>query len=262
MHSYLQEILTHKQHEIEVLYRNEQLVKELTHFKKTPIKKVSSVFKQQLSTPGLNVIAEIKRKSPSKGALAEIQDPVALAITYANAGCAAISVLTDAFRFSGSMDDLKKIKAHVNCPILRKDFMMDEIQLMETALSGASAVLLIVAVLGEQTKAFLTLCRQLGLDALVEVHTREEIDIAVAAGAEIIGVNNRNLETFHVDVNHAKQLVQYLPYDIIKVSESGIHDVQTAQSFYEVGYHAVLLGEALVTAAHPDMFIKQLKDIV
>lgn len=261
MHSYLREILEHKKHEIEVLYHDEYLVRQLTDFKKTPARKMSSIFKQQLSVPGLNVIAEVKRKSPSKGALAEIKDPVALAASYANAGCSAISVLTDSFGFAGSMEDLKKIVSYVNCPVLRKDFIMDEIQLIEAASSGASAVLLIVAVLGDHTKILLNTCHQLGLDALVEVHTEAEIGIAVASGADIIGVNNRNLETFHVDTNHAKQLIRYLPREVIKVAESGIHDIETAQSFYEVGYDAVLLGEALVTASHPDVFIRKLKEI-
>ena len=261
MHSYLKEILDHKQREVDALYRDAELVQQLADFKQQPTKVVSSQFKKNLSAPGLNVIAEVKRKSPSKGALADIKDPVALATCYADAGCAAISVLTDPFGFAGSMTDLKRIVAAVNCPVLRKDFMIDEIQLMETALAGASAVLLIVAVLGEQTKALLAMCQQLGLDALVEVHTRDEIDIAIAAGADIIGVNNRNLETFHVDTNHAQELFQYLPVNAIKISESGIHDLETAQSFYKVGYNAVLLGEALVTSASPQDFITQLRMI-
>lgn len=261
MHSYLKEILEHKKNEVNALYRDEQLVSQLSHFKETPRKKDSLTFKRNLSTPGINVIAEVKRKSPSKGILAEIKDPVALAKCYADAGCAAISVLTDSFGFSGSMDDLKKIVASVNCPVLRKDFIIDEIQLIETALSGASAVLLIVAVLGDQTEQFLSICNKLGLAALVEVHTRDEIKLAIDAGADIIGVNNRNLETFHVDPNHARKLVQYLPPDIIKVSESGIHDFQTAISFYDSGYNAVLIGEALVTAADPKNFINQLKTV-
>ena len=243
------------------MYRDEQLVQQLADFKQRPTKIVSSQFKKNLATPGLNVVAEVKRKSPSKGPLADITDPVALATCYATAGCAAISVLTDPFGFSGSMTDLKQIVTAVNCPVLRKDFMIDEIQLMETALAGASAVLLIVAVLGEHTKRLLTLSHQLGLDVLVEVHTRDDIEIAIAAGADIIGVNNRNLETFHVDTNHAQELFRYLPVHAIKVSESGIHDLKTARSFYDVGYHAVLVGEALVTTASPQDFITQLRMI-
>lgn len=206
----------------------------------------------------LTVIAEIKRKSPSKGLLAEIKDPTMLSRTYHEGGAAAISVLTDEEGFGGTMDDLEKVvdeqaKHHGDypgpCPVLRKDFIIDEIQIAEAACGGASAVLLIMAALGaDRCKELLNATHDLGLDALVEVHDKEELDKAIAIGAEIVGVNNRDLRTFDVNLDTSLDLADDFPDGVIRVAESGIATATDAWKLRDAGYQAVLVGEVLVKA--------------
>lgn len=205
----------------------------------------------------LSVIAEIKRKSPSKGLLAEITDPVRLANAYAAGGATALSILTDETFFSGHLTDLRQVALAVPAlPILRKDFILDPIQIAEAVYAGADAILCIVAVLGQQTKKMLAHAKRMKIDVLVEVHSLHELDIALDAGADCIGVNNRNLTTLQVDPEYALTLIDAIPKHIVRVAESGIYVPELAHRYYQVGYDAVLIGEALVTANDPSHFIR------
>lgn len=220
--------------------------------------------KNSLRCKSLAVIAEIKRKSPSKGHLANIDDPVALANTYIKSGANALSVLTDELFFGGSLNDLTNIATSVGelpNPILRKDFIIDEIQIAETIAAGADAILCIVAVLGEQTKAILNHAKKMNIEALVEVHDVNELEIALASGAEMIGINNRDLSTFEVDTKNAFTLLEMIPPHIVKVAESGILAPELAQAYYRAGFDAVLIGEALVKSDAPTNFIRACRHV-
>jgi indole-3-glycerol phosphate synthase len=202
--------------------------------------------------PGLSVIAEVKRKSPSKGELADIPDPAALATAYAAGGADAISVLTEQRRFSGSLADLRAVRAAVATPLLRKDFIVTPYQLLEARAAGADLVLLIVAALDDATLTTLhDQARALGLTVLVEVHDAAEIDRALSAGAELVGVNARNLKTLEVDPDTFGRLVRRLPDDVVKVAESGITGPADAARFAGEGADVVLVGEALVKDGDP-----------
>lgn len=206
----------------------------------------------RLSAPGLAVIAEVKRSSPSKGALAEIPDPATLARQYAEGGAAAVSVLTEGRRFGGSLADLDAVRAAVEVPVLRKDFMVTPYQVWEARAHGADIVLLIVAALDDaELSDLITLSGQLGMTALVEVHDEPETQRAVAAGATVIGVNNRNLKTLEVDLDTFGRLAPLIPDQCIKVAESGIRGADSAAEFARAGADAVLVGEALVTGGDP-----------
>ncbi len=203
-------------------------------------------------SPGLSVIAEVKRRSPSKGDLAEIPDPAALAQAYAAGGADAISVLTEERRFSGSLDDLRAVRAAVATPVLRKDFIVTEYQLLEARAAGADLVLLIVAALDDETLSRLhERARGLGMTVLVEVHDEAEIARALAIGAELIGVNARNLKTLEVDPDAFGRLVGLLPDTVVKVAESGISGPQDAARYAAEGADVVLVGEALVKDGDP-----------
>lgn len=196
---------------------------------------------------GSSVIAEVKRRSPSKGALADIPDPAALAQEYAAGGAAAISVLTEQRRFGGSLDDLRAVRAAVDVPLLRKDFIVTEYQLLEARAAGADLALLIVASLpGERLAQLHDHARELGLTVLVEVHDEEETQRAVDIGAELIGVNARNLKTLEVDPDTFGRLAPRVPEDRVLVAESGITGPGDVQRFVDEGARAVLVGEALV----------------
>lgn len=198
------------------------------------------------------VIAEVKRRSPSKGALAEIPEPAALASLYQAGGAAVISVLTEQRRFGGSLADLDAVRAAVDLPVLRKDFTVEEYQILEARAHGADLVLLIVAALSDaQLREFLELTESLGMHALVETHTAEEIERAAAAGARIVGVNVRNLKTLEVDPARFAQLAPALPGGAVAVAESGVAGVDDVTAYARAGARAVLVGEALVTGADP-----------
>ncbi len=200
----------------------------------------------------LRVISEVKRKSPSKGALAEIADPAVLAAEYEAGGASVISVLTEARRFGGSLDDLDAVRATVNIPVLRKDFTVDEYQIYEARAHGADLVLLIVAALNDQLlKSFLELTHQLGMNALVETHTEEEIQRAIKAGAKIIGVNVRNLKTLDVDPATFGKLAPLIPAHAVIVAESGVESAEQVALYGSAGADAILVGEALVKHANP-----------
>jgi indole-3-glycerol phosphate synthase len=215
------------------------------------------LFKNALSTPTLAVIAEIKRKSPSKGMLASIPDVNHLAERYMTGGANALSILTDHTFFGGNIQDLQKVKEIASIPIIRKDFIINEIQIAEAVASGANAILCIVAILGRHTKIFLDDARSLGIDVLVEVHDENELNIALESGADIIGINNRDLKTFQIDTQNSLRLVQKIPDSIIKVAESGISTPAIARKYYQAGFDAVLIGESLVTSSQPEKFIME-----
>lgn len=193
----------------------------------------------------VRIIAEIKRASPSKGTIAAEIDPVAIARDYEAGGASAISVLTESSYFKGSPDDLRAVRAAVpDMPLLRKDFVVDEYQIYESVLAGADAILLIVAALDKGTlAAFVGKAKEVGVGALVEVHAEDELDAALSAGAEMIGVNNRNLVTFEVSRETSSRVAKRIPEGIVSVSESGISDVGGIRAAGDLGYHAVLIGE-------------------
>ncbi|RII41710.1 indole-3-glycerol phosphate synthase TrpC [Galactobacter valiniphilus] len=198
------------------------------------------------------VISEVKRRSPSKGELAQIPEPATLAAAYAAGGAAAISVLTEQRRFGGSLADLDAVRAAVDVPVLRKDFTVDEYQIYEARAHGADLVLLIVAALDDATlAAFLQLTESLGMTALVETHTEDEIARAVAAGARLIGVNVRNLKTLDVDNSTFARLAGLIPAGAIAVAESGVGGVDDVIDYARSGADAVLVGEALVKGENP-----------
>ena len=216
-------------------------------------------FASALSGDGIRLIAEVKRASPSRGILCADFDPVALAKTYAQAGAAAISVLTEVNYFQGSIDHLVAIREEVRLPLLRKDFIFDPYQIYESRAYGADALLLIVAILSqEQLGELLSLGRSLGLRCLVEVHNEGEVERALSSGAEIIGINNRDLKTFIVDISTTRRLRPLIPKERIVVSESGISRREDVEKLKEWGVRAVLVGEALVTAEDIPTKMKEL----
>lgn len=198
-----------------------------------------------------SIIAEVKCASPSRGRLVENFDPLRIAKTYEQNSAAAISVLTDEKYFCGHKGYLTKIKEEVRMPVLRKDFIIDPFQVYETRAIGADAILLIVRVLGQKLADFIALARDLGLSPLVEVHTQDELELALSAGAEIIGINNRNLDTFVTDINTSRDLKAGIPDGKVVVAESAIKTRADIEYLMDAGIHAFLIGEGLVTA--PDM---------
>jgi indole-3-glycerol phosphate synthase len=205
-----------------------------------------------LRAPGVGVIAEVKRRSPSKGELAEIPDPAALAKDYEDAGARVISVLTEQRRFGGSLADLDAVRAAVDIPVLRKDFVVSPYQVHEARLHGADMVLLIVAALEQNAlAALLDRVESLGMTALVEIHNAEEADRALEAGAKVIGVNARNLHTLEVDRDVFSRLAPGLPMDVYKVAESGVRGPGDLMSYAGHGADAVLVGEGLVASGDP-----------
>ncbi|MEE8420989.1 MAG: indole-3-glycerol phosphate synthase TrpC [Dehalococcoidales bacterium] len=199
---------------------------------------------------GTRLIAEVKRASPSRGLLCPEFDPVKLAKTYAANDAAAISVLTEENYFQGSLDHLTAIRKEVALPLLRKDFIFDPYQVYESRAYGADALLLIVAILGQgQLGELLSLSHNLGMDCLVEVHNKAEVARALGSGAEIIGINNRDLKTFEVDINTTRRLRPLIPAGYTVVSESGIRSGEDVAELKGWGINAILVGETLVTAA-------------
>ena len=205
------------------------------------------------------VIAEVKRASPSAGAIRAGLDAPAQARAYAAAGAAAISVLTDGPGFGGSLADLAAVRAAVDLPLLRKDFVVDAYQLLEARAHGADAALLIVAALEEPAlRALLAGCGELGLAALVEIHDERELEVALRAGAALVGVNNRNLATFVVDLAVSERLLPLLPAAVRGVAESGVRTVEDARRLRRAGAANLLVGEALVRAADPGALLREM----
>jgi indole-3-glycerol phosphate synthase len=212
------------------------------------------------SAHGLAVISEIKRRSPSKGDLFADLDPAALAASYEAGGASCLSVLTDAEFFGGSVDDLRTARASCDLPVLRKDFTVSALDVVDARLMGADCVLLIAAALDRaELHDFHRLAVELGLDVLVEVHDERELEVAVDAGADLIGVNQRDLVTFEVDHDRAVRMAAVIPAGAVKVAESGVRGPADAASLRAAGYDAVLVGESLVTAADPAAAIAALR---
>ena len=205
-----------------------------------------------LRADGVSVIAEVKRSSPSKGPLAPISDPAALALEYERGGAAAVSVLTERHRFGGSLEDLAACRAAVDVPLLRKDFIVSSYQLWESLAYGADLVLLIVAALEQNALVSLVeRARSIGLTPVVECHTEHEVARAVDAGAQIIGVNARNLSTLAVDRDTFTRLAPHIPGTVVKIAESGVRGPHDVITYARDGANAVLVGESLVTGRNP-----------
>jgi indole-3-glycerol phosphate synthase len=205
-----------------------------------------------LKGPGVAVIAEVKRSSPSQGMLAEIADPAALAVEYEAGGAAAISVLTEGRRFSGSLGDLVRVRCAVSIPVLRKDFIVTAYQLFEARAAGADMALLIVAALTDhELVALVERATSIGLTPLVEVHTADEVRRAADAGAKIIGVNARNLQTLEVDPTTFARLAPLIPEGVVRIAESGVRGPRDVIDLARAGADVVLVGEALVTGRDP-----------
>lgn len=216
-------------------------------------------FRTALQEPGVAVIAEFKRRSPSAGVLREGAELAEIVDAYTRAGARALSILTEEAHFAGSLEDLRAARALCELPILRKDFVVEDYQLLEARAAGADAVLLIVAALADAELAGLhEVARELGLDVLVEVHDREELDRALALGAELIGVNNRDLRDFSVDVRRTHELREAIPAEVLVVSESGISSPEQLRELAEAGVEAVLVGESLMRAQRPDEALRGL----
>ena len=212
-----------------------------------------------LLTSEMSVIAEVKRSSPSKGALAPITDPAGLAAQYEEAGAHVVSVLTEQRRFGGSLADLDAVRKAIELPILRKDFMVDEYQFYEARAHGADVVLLIVAALSKnQLEDYFHLSNELGMRSLIEVHTNDELERALEISPEIIGVNSRNLKTLEVDARAFAELIPQIPSSIARVAESGISTRDEVVFAQECGATAILVGEALVRSESPTVAINQL----
>ena len=216
--------------------------------------------RQALRGDGINIIAEFKRRSPSKGPIRVDADLNAIVKSYEAGGAAAISVLTEEDYFSGSLDDLRAVKRSVDLPVLRKDFIVDEYQVYESAAAGADAVLLIVAALeDEQLVSLRKLVEdELGMDALIEVHTREELQRAIACGANLIGVNNRNLHTFEVSLETSLALATEAPAGTVLISESGLNNSTDLARLHSAGYRGFLIGESLMRSANPEAALREL----
>ena len=217
-------------------------------------------FKEALKRPGVSIISEFKRASPSLGDIDVSADPVERARLYERGGAAAMSILCDAARFKGSVEDLRRVAAESNLPLLAKDFITTRERLVEVAAAGASAALLIVRYLSDdQLAGLLAMTRRLGMDALVETHTAEEIVRAVAVGADLIGVNCRDLETLAVDVSVSERLLKLIPDDRVKVAESGVSSHGDIMRLSAAGADAFLVGTALMKSKDPVEKLIELK---
>jgi indole-3-glycerol phosphate synthase len=269
MNNYLDVILQRKVVEVDALKKDiaenpDGLLSQI-FYQRNALRTTLSFSKAISSGDQLAVIAEIKRRSPSKGMLSEITDPIQLAKAYKKGGAKAISILTDTEAFGGNLKDLSTVKNElmsiandIQCPLLRKDFIIDRLQIAESLLHGADVILLIVKVLQQKTASLLDYAKQLGLEALVEVYNKDELKLALSSGATMIAVNNRELTTFTVDINRSFELINDMPADVVKVSASGIESPEQAQRLRKAGYDAVLVGEALVRAQDPGKLIGEM----
>lgn len=217
-------------------------------------------FKRALTAHPPAIVAEIKKASPSKGVFTEDFDPARIARIYAAGGAAALSVLTDLEFFGGSLADLEAARAATNLPVLRKDFTLAEFHVIEAAAHGADAILLIAAILETaELRKLRELASELGLASIIEVHDSEELESAIASGAQIIGVNNRDLNTFDVKLAKSHVLASKIPQNTLKITESGIHSGQDVRSLRRSGFDAFLVGERLMTSSDPAAALKELR---
>jgi indole-3-glycerol phosphate synthase len=216
-------------------------------------------FRAAIKLPTPAVIAEIKQASPSRGLLAADFNPVRTAAAYQQGGASAISVLTDESFFQGSLHHLQQARAAITLPVLRKDFTLDPYHVLEAAAHGADAILLIVAILDDrELRDLREAAERWNMAVLVEVHDASELDRAIASGARIIGVNNRNLTNFHVTLSTSLRLAERMPAHVVRVSESGIHSAADIQQLHRAGYHAFLVGEHLMQSPRPDLTLREL----
>ncbi|MZQ98724.1 MAG: indole-3-glycerol phosphate synthase TrpC [Acidaminobacter sp.] len=219
-------------------------------------------FAKALAAEGLSIIAEVKKASPSKGLIQPDFHPAEVAAAYERSGASAISVLTEEAYFQGGSDYLKQVRQAVSLPIIRKDFIFDDYQIYEARVIGADAILLIVAILSdEEIRSFMALAASLGLDALVEVHDEAEMTRAIDCGAELIGINNRDLKTFNVELSTTQRLLPMVPKDRLCISESGIRDAKDMEAVRSWGADAVLIGETLMRSKDVEGTLKGLKGL-
>lgn len=238
----LDEIVRHKKKEVEEKKRIKPVEELINEIKGG----YSGNFKKALQKEGISIIGEIKKASPSKGIIKEDFDSVKIAKVYEKVDVDAISVLTEKEFFKGDDNYIRKVKKVSSKPILRKDFIVDEYQIYESKILGADAVLLIVSVLGDKLRDFYNLSKSVGLDVLVEIHDRQQLEIALEAGCDIIGINNRDLKTFNVDINTTENLIKYIPQNTTIVSESGIKTPEDIRYLASLGVDAVLIGETFM----------------
>jgi len=251
----LAEIVQHKKHEVAELQARAGMIEQEAYHRKSPPRP----FAQALRAMPPAIIAEIKKASPSKGLLQPDFHPAFIAHAYEDGGAACVSVLTDKHHFQGSLHDLEAARAAVTVPILRKDFTVDRLQIFEAAAHGADAILLIAALLEvEELQTFRELASSLHLASLIEVHNQEELAKAVDSGAEIIGVNNRDLDTFEVSLDTSLRLSYLMPSGVIRVSESGIYTRAHIELLREAGFEAFLIGESLMRSKDPSAALKDL----
>ena len=258
--TFLETIVRHKLQEVEAARRERPRAKLLKTIRQDGPRR--SLLKAMRNPEQVNIIAEIKRASPSKGILCESLDAAAMARTYEKAGAAAISVLTDRHFFKGGPDDLRQAKAATTIPVLRKDFVISEYQVLESAAMGADAILLIVRILTpDQLTRYLALCRDLNLEALVEVHNPEDIRLALKTEARLIGINIRDLSTFETHLSKALDMGKMLGSNQVPVVASGIHGRNDIAINCRAGMHNFLIGESLVRAASPGERLKSYLEV-
>ena len=250
------------------------ILKEIAQKKQIPLEKLKQqaeamdcgrfgCFKKALAEPGMSFICEVKKASPSKGIIAAEFPYLEIARQYAEAGASAISILTEPYYFQGSNAYLQQIRHITELPLLRKDFTVDAYMIYEAKIIGADAVLLICSLLEKEIlEQYLQLCRQLGLEALVEAHDEQEIAMALNAGAEIIGVNNRNLKDFTVDIGNSMRLRKMVPEHVAFVAESGMKTREDIAQLEEAHVNGVLIGETLMRSADKKQMLQQLKGLV
>ncbi len=255
----LDDIVENKQKEVHEAKKKVPLsLLESTLSKLRPAKGFLSLSR---SREGVKIIAEVKKASPSKGVFVSDFDPIRVAKSYEENGAFAISVLTDSCFFQGSLEYLKSIRNEVELPLLRKDFTIDSYQIYEARCYGADMVLLIVSILEkEQIKEFCLIAEELGMDAIVEVHDEKELEIALSAGSKIIGINNRDLRTFKVDINTSIRLANLIPEDVLVISESGIKEANDIASLYREGISTFLVGEALMKGKDPGEKLRSIQE--
>lgn len=243
MHRQLEEILAEKKNEVAILKKSMPFKRDM---KLPPMRD----FKAAISIPQkISLIAEIKFASPSAGLIRKKADPAYIGRIYEDAGAAAISLLTDERFFQGDLEQLPRLKKAIDLPILRKDFIIDGVQVREAYFYGADAVLLIARILSQQQLTeYTALCRELGMTPLTEVHSADDLEKAVAGGAEVIGINNRDLDTFKVDINTTFELAPLIPSHCVRVSESGISSQEDVRALKTAGIHAVLVGSSLMSS--------------
>ena len=251
----LAEIVQHKQEEVTRLHSQAALLEQQAYERRSHKRH----FAAALSSSRPAIIAEIKKASPSKGVLQPDFHPAGMAHAYEEGGAACLSVLTDKRYFQGAWSDLEAARAAVSLPVLRKDFTIDRLQIFEAGARGADAILLIAAILEtSELQNLRELASSLGLDSLVEVHNNDELTKAIDSGAQIIGVNNRNLDSFEVSLDTSLRLAYRMPTNVVRVSESGIHSHADIEVLFGAGYSAFLVGESLMKSADPAAALKDL----